>query len=154
MDLSIRPALPNDAAHLSRLAKRAKAHWHYPAEWLALWQPQLTIEPSYLAEHHGWVAESAGQLVGMCALEDRGSWWALEHVWVDPGSMGHGVGRRLVQAALDFVRGMRPGPVVAEADPNAAGFYRRLGAHEAGVVPAPMPGAPDRVLPLFAFPAA
>ena len=154
MQFSIRRAVPDDAQQLSWLAQRAKAHWNYPDEWLAAWQPQLTIEPSYLSEHRVLVAEKTGGLVGMCALEDRGTWWALEHVWVDPISIGQGVGRTLVQQALDLARAVRPGRVVVEADPNAAGFYRRMGASEIGVVPASMPGAPDRVLPVFAFAAA
>jgi GNAT superfamily N-acetyltransferase len=151
MQFSIRRAVPDDAPQLSRLAQRAKAHWNYPAEWLSAWQPQLTIGPRYLSEHRVLVAESAGRLVGMCALEDRTSWWSLEHVWVDPESMGQGVGRTLVEQSLYLARSVRPGRVVAEADPHAAGFYRRLGASEIGVVRASMPGAPDRVLPVFAF---
>ena len=149
--LSIRRAVPDDAPQLTHLAQRAKAHWNYPAEWLAAWRSQLTIEPGYLIVHRVLVAENAGRLVGMCALEDRGTWWSLEHAWVDPTSMGQGVGRTLIQQALDLVRAVRPGRVVAEADPNAAGFYRRMGASEIGVVPASMPGAPDRVLPVFEF---
>jgi GNAT superfamily N-acetyltransferase len=148
---TIRRAVSDDASQLSRLAQRAKAHWNYPAEWLTAWQPQLTFEPAYLVEHRVLVAESAGGLLGMCALEDRDNGWSLEHVWVDPGSMGQGVGRVLVQQALDLARAVRPGRVVAEADPNAAGFYRRMGASEIGAVPASMPGAPERVLPVFAF---
>jgi len=151
MPFAIRRAVSDDAPHLSQLAQRAKAHWNYPAEWLTAWQPQLTIEPRYLAEHRVLVAENAGRLVGMCAIEDRGTWWSLEHVWVDPTSMGQGVGRALLQQALDLARTVRSGRVVAEADPHAAGFYRRIGAREIGVVPAAMPGAPDRVLPVFVF---
>jgi GNAT superfamily N-acetyltransferase len=151
MRFSIRRAVPDDAPQLGQLAQQAKAHWNYPAEWLTAWQPQLTIEARYLIEHRVLVAENAGRVVGMCALEDRGTWWSLEHVWVDPRSMGQGVGRTLVQQALDLARAVRPGRVVAEADPNAAGFYRRMGASEIGVVPASMPGAPDRVLVMFAF---
>ena len=151
MPFSIRFAVPGDATQLSGLARRAKAHWDYPAEWLIAWQPQLTIEPRYLTEHRVLVAGIENRVVGMCALEDRDAGWYLEHVWVDPGSMGQGVGRALVRQALDLARAVRPGRVTAEADPHAAGFYRRMGGSEIGVVPAPMPGAPDRVLPVFAF---
>ncbi len=151
MRFTIRRAVSDDAPQLSQLAQRAKAHWNYPVEWLTAWHPQLTIEARYLIEHRVLVAENADRLVGMCALEDRDTWWSLEHVWVDPSSMGQGVGRTLVQHALDLARTVRPGRVVTEADPHAAGFYRRMGATEIGVVPASMPGAPDRVLPVFAF---
>jgi hypothetical protein len=36
-----------------------------------------------------------------------------------------------------------------ESDPYAESFYRSLGAERVGLVPAPMPGAPDRTLPLL-----
>jgi GNAT superfamily N-acetyltransferase len=151
MPLSIRRAVPGDAARLSRLAQRAKSHWGYPADWLATWRPQLTIGPQYLTDHRVLVAEDAGEAVGMCALEDCGEWWSLEHLWVEPGSIGQGVGRALVEQALALAREAHPGRIIAEADPNAAGFYRYLGAVQVGVLPAPMPGAPDRVLPVFEF---
>jgi GNAT superfamily N-acetyltransferase len=151
LSISIRRALANDAPRLSDLARGAKAHWGYPAEWLAAWQLQLTIEPQYITEHRVLVAETSGALAGMCALEDRGQWWSLEHVWVDPDHMGQGIGRTLVEAALTIARESRPGRVLTEADPNAAGFYRKLGARQVGVVPASMPGAADRVLPVFEF---
>jgi hypothetical protein len=35
------------------------------------------------------------------------------------------------------------------AEPNATGFYEKLGARRVGAIPAPMPGAPDRELPLY-----
>jgi predicted N-acetyltransferase YhbS len=151
MPLSIRRAIASDAARLSELARCAKAHWGYPAEWLAAWHSQLTIEPAYIGKHCVLVAERDEQPVGMCAIEDRGQWGVLEHLWVDPDNIGQGVGRSLVERAMAVARASHLGRVMAEADPNAAGFYRKLGARQAGVVPAPMPGAPDRVLPVFEF---
>jgi hypothetical protein len=51
--------------------------------------------------------------------------------------------------ALEQVRAVRPGVMVIEADPYAAGFYARLGALRKGSVPAPVEGDPDRTLPVF-----
>jgi predicted N-acetyltransferase YhbS len=115
------------------------------------WDPQLTIIPGYLEAHDVWVAEQDGAIVGMCALEDRGTRWNLEHVWVEPSAHGGGIGRALVTCALDEARRRRAGIVELLADPYASGFYERLGARHAGDVPAPMPGARDRTLPRFEF---
>jgi GNAT superfamily N-acetyltransferase len=115
------------------------------------WDPQLTIIPGYLEAHDVWVAERNGTIVGMCALEDLGRRWSLEHVWVEPSAHGGGIGRALVMRALDEARRRRPGVVELLADPFASGFYERLGARHAGVVAAPMPGARDRTLPRFEF---
>ena len=109
------------------------------------------IIPGYLEAHDVWVAERNGAIVGMCALEDLGRRWSLEHVWVEPSAHGGGIGRALVMRALEEARRRRPGVVELLADPFASGFYERLGARHAGVVAAPMPGARDRMLPRFEF---
>jgi N-acetylglutamate synthase-like GNAT family acetyltransferase len=147
----IRRARLEDADALSDLAHRAKGHWQYPASWMRHWDAQLTILPGYLEVHEVWVVEREGAIVGMCALEDRGDRWNLEHVWVDPAVHGQGIGRALVTVALEDARARRGGIVELLADPYASGFYERLGARRAGDVAAPMPGAKQRTLPKYEF---
>jgi GNAT superfamily N-acetyltransferase len=147
----IRRATEDDADALTDLAHRAKAHWGYPPSWMREWDPQLTIIPGYLEAHDVWLAERDGAIVGMCALEDRGARWNLEHVWVEPAAHGGGIGRALVMQALAEARRRHPGVVELLADPYASGFYEKLGARRAGDVPAPMPGARNRTLPKFEF---
>jgi GNAT superfamily N-acetyltransferase len=145
----MRRALPDDAERLSQIARTAKAHWGYPAAWLAVWEPILRITHEYLERQLVYVATHGEEMVGFFALEPRDDRWSLEHFWVDPRWHGRGVGRHMFTQALDRVRAIRPGVMVIEADPYAAGFYARMGARRAGAVPAPAEGAPDRTLPLF-----
>ena len=147
----IRRATAADTEVLTDLAHRAKAHWQYPAAWMRQWDAQLTILPGYLEMHDVWVAERAGGILGMCALEDRGDRWNLEHVWVEPAVHGQGIGRSLVMHAVQEAWRRRREIVELLSDPYATGFYERLGARRAGEVPAPMPGAKDRVLPRYVF---
>jgi len=63
--------------------------------------------------------------------------------------MGRGAGRALFDAALAWTRARGRRRLMIAADPNAVGFYRRLGAVEAGTVPS---GAiPGRTLPLLTY---
>jgi GNAT superfamily N-acetyltransferase len=151
MNPVMRRAVAGDAAPLTTLAHRAKAHWGYPSEWMAAWHNDLTLTPSYIEQNEVWVAAIGGVLAGMCSLEDHGESWTLEHVWVDPEYQGRGIGQALVERALSVASTRRPGRVLVASDPNAAGFYSHLGGKPAGTKGAPMPGAPDRVLPLFEF---
>jgi GNAT superfamily N-acetyltransferase len=136
---------------LSRIARVAKAHWGYPEAWLAAWEPVLRITPQYVEHQLVYAGAVDHDVVGFYAIEPRGDRWSLEHFWVDPRWHGRGVGRRLYGDAVDRIRAVRPGVMVIEADPYAAGFYARMGAQRTGSVPAPVEGAPDRTLPVFEF---
>lgn len=151
MPLHFRNAMPADAAALSTLAQIAKAHWGYPAAWLAAWEDDLTFTNDYLAAHRVLVAERNGQIVGVCAIEDHETHWALGHLWVAPAQHGQGIGTQLVQRALAVAAARPARPVCVVSDPNAAKFYERLGGARTGTVAAPMPGAPDRTLPTYEF---
>jgi RimJ/RimL family protein N-acetyltransferase len=96
-----------------------------------------------------FVAEEDGVVIGVSGIEDHGARWILEHVWIDPAHQGRGLGQALVRRCLDAARAVRPGVVEIVAEPNATGFYEKLGARRVGAIPAPMPGAPDRELPLY-----
>jgi predicted N-acetyltransferase YhbS len=147
----VRLAAPDDAPALSALALQAKRHWGYPPEWIDLWKEELMITPEYLARHTAFVAAEDGAPIGMCALEQRAAGGAIEHVWIAPNRHSLGVGRALVMRALReaAVAGMTSVRVVS--DPCAEGFYSRLGAERRGEIPSPMPGAPDRMLPVLVF---
>jgi Acetyltransferase (GNAT) family. len=153
VNFTLRSANRADAPRLTALARKAKAHWGYPAAWLEVWHDALTITPDYIDIHTVLVADTASEadsVIGMCALEDHENHWELAHLWVDPRAHGLGAGSALVKRALAIAARRRPGSVVrVEADPNAAGFYRRLDAREIGSVPAPMDGDRARTLPVF-----
>lgn len=151
MQVTLRKATGDDADTLTDLAHRAKAHWGYPASWMREWDAQLTILPGYIDMHFVWLAEQDGEIVGMCALEDRGPRWTLEHVWVEPSCHRLGIGRALVARAIETARERHARIVELLADPFATGFYDKLGARHTGDVHAPMPGARDRTLPRYEF---
>jgi GNAT superfamily N-acetyltransferase len=148
-ELRIRRALPADAERLTEIARAAKAHWGYPAAWLEAWAPVLRITPEYAERQLVDVGAWDHEMVAFYALEPRADYWSLEHFWVDPRWHGRGVGRRMFGHALERIRAIRPGLMVIEADPYAAGFYARMGARQTRTIPAPADGAPGRTLPVF-----
>jgi len=147
----LRPGCREDAAAVSAVAYRAKSGWGYPPAWLDSWRDALTVGPEYLAAHRSWIAVHGNDIVGSCVLETDARHASLNHVWVTPEAQRRGVGRALVEAALAAARHDRISGVDVESDPHAESFYLRLGAHRVGQTPAPMPGAPGRVLPRLRF---
>jgi GNAT superfamily N-acetyltransferase len=146
-DPHIRRATAGDTPTLSVIAQAAKAHWGYPAEWLARWEPGLTFVPADLDRFEIYVIEEAGRTLGFSATLAGTPRWILDHLWVLPEAMGRGLGRRLVAHALARATAAGAVGLEIESDPNAEDFYRRLGARRVGWSTAAVPGAADRRLP-------
>jgi GNAT superfamily N-acetyltransferase len=144
--MRIRAALAGECAALTALAHSAKRHWSYPEADIRAWRDELTVTPASLRDDVVEVALEADAIVGFYALAGAGGTLELEHFWVTPGHMRRGIGRRMFEHALHAAR-LRGGTVLRIAsDPNAEGFYRRMGARRVGEVPSTPAG---RVLPLL-----
>ena len=151
MDLQIRPARPDEAGVLTEIAHAAKRHWGYPENWIAHWKTDLTITPDFIANNEMFVAVSGEEIVGCCAivlseLPSGDSLAELEHMWIKPEHMGTGVGRALFMHAREHSADLKVPAMELSADPNAEGFYRRMGAKRIGEVQSEIEGKP-RVLP-------
>ncbi|MET0552929.1 MAG: GNAT family N-acetyltransferase [Vicinamibacteria bacterium] len=148
----IRRARPADAEELTQIARAAKASWEYPAEWLDAWRDELTITAEYVAQNQVFVAETGDGLAGVAALERVRGEAVLEHVWVAASHQRRGIGEALVRHVLAVASEAGDRIVRVTSDPQAVGFHERLGGRVAGTVPAPMPGAPARVLTVLELP--
>ena len=144
---SIRRATAGDTPALTAIARAAKAHWGYPAAWLAGWEPMLTFTAPDLERADFFVIQQDGRVLGFSATLPGVQRWTLDHLWVLPEAMGLGYGRRLVEHALARAIAGGATGLEIESDPNAEGFYARLGARRVGWSAAPVPGAVDRRLP-------
>ena len=72
--------------------------------------------------------------------------------FVEPCRMGQGIGAELIRTAMLNAHQSGIEVLHIDADPNALGFYRSLGAQEVAAVPAPIENAPDRVRPQLRLP--
>lgn len=147
-NLKLRAATADEAQTLTKIAHDAKRHWGYPERWINHWQADLTISPEYLANNHVFVAESDGQIVGFYSLVDRQDKAELDHMWVSPEHMGTGVGKELFIHAMKHATGRNISEVEILSDPNAEGFYRKMGAYRIGETVSEVEGQP-RSLPLM-----
>src|SRR5262245_17552118 len=146
MSVQIRRARPDEAGDLTSIAFAAKRHWDYPEKWIQLWTTELTITPEFIAGHEVFVAMLEGRIAGCCALVMSDTLSELEHMWIDPAKMGQGVGRALFDHLIERARELGLSELELSADPNAEGFYERMGARRVGEVRYQLDGRP-RVLP-------
>ena len=145
---SIRRVDPKEADALTQIALTAKAHWGYPARWMEIWVPLLTFSPEYFEENESWVAVVDNKPIAFYTLQDKGGVAWIENLWVMPDYIGQGVGKQLFLDAISRAREMAYKTLQLEADPNAVGFYEKMGMHKIGERIGEVEDQP-RVLPIM-----
>lgn len=143
----IRPAEAREAEALTALVLRSKAHWGYDEAFMKAAVPELTILASHLTGNAAFVANDEARLLGFYILNVETGVPTLRDLWVEPGLIGTGVGGALWRHMLGEARRLAYASVRIESDPNAAPFYRKMGARETGSVRSTV--IEGRVLPVF-----
>ncbi|HMJ26938.1 MAG TPA: GNAT family N-acetyltransferase [Pyrinomonadaceae bacterium] len=146
MDIEIRRARPDEASVLTEIAHAAKRHWGYPENWIQQWQADLTITPEFIARNEMYVAMKGAEIAGCGAISFNEAAAELEHMWIRPEHMGAGIGRALFNHIRERATSLKLPALEFSADPNAEGFYERMGARRIGEVRSEIGGQP-RVLP-------
>jgi GNAT superfamily N-acetyltransferase len=131
-DGDIRPARAGEADALTALALRSKAYWGYDAAFMDVVRPILTITEDDLIASPVQVLETVGEPIGFYRLTGEPPRGELEDLWIEPSAIGHGDGRRLFEHALRTAAKLGFETLTIEAEPNAEGFYRAMGAVHVG----------------------
>jgi len=123
----LRRATGADEARLREIAEASKGHWGFEPERVRAWAASLDLSREI------WVAERDGRIVAWAAvLPPEGGSCELDDLWVEPASIGSGVGRVLFEHAAARARELGAWSLRWEAEPNAVGFYERMGAATVG----------------------
>jgi|SRR5436190_13658200 len=125
-------AQPQDAGALTQIAHAAKRHWNYRENWIQKWEDVLTLRPEVIAENPAYCAIDEGRPIGFYVLTSEAGKLHLDHLWILPNEIGRGVGRRLFEHAVQTAKRLGNKTIIIESDPNAEGFYKRMGARRIG----------------------
>ena len=136
--MRIRPAQPGEAAAITALALRSKAHWGYDEAFMARAATELRWDEGDLRRLVVHVAERDGALLGFSAVDLAGA--ELEALFVEPAAIGTGVGRALLATACAAARAHGVDSLALDADPEAEAFYVRMGARRVGESRSPSTG--------------
>ena len=134
---------------LGELCLRSKAVWGYDADFMTACRAELAFQPSDLSSSRIAIAEQAGTILGVAQVRMTGSDADLLKLFIEPSALRGGIGRMLFAWATDVARDMGATRLTIEADPDAAPFYRRLGARDTGLVPSG--SIAGRMLPKLVF---
>ena len=148
--LAIRPARAGEAASLTALCIRSKAHWGYDAEFMQRSAATLVVRAGDIVAGRVLVAtDGTDAPVAVACVVPEGEMADLDLLFVDPPAIGSGAGRALFAASVELAKSLGARTLTILADPNAAAFYERVGA--LFVRHAPSDAIPGRVLPLYEY---
>jgi len=96
------------------------------------WQQRINSDPLV----HLWVAKHAERIVGFCLAKKEGTQNRIQAIYVLPEYQRTGIGKRLLQTALDWLGSQQEVVLtVASYNQQAINFYSRF-----GFVPSGRPG--------------
>ncbi len=143
--IQLRDARQIELTTLSELCLRSKAVWGYDDAFMSACRTELTLRPDELQSTHLQVAELDFAAVGLAQIKVTSTHADLLKLFVEPALLRSGVGRLLFEWATARARALGAVRMIIQADPGAAPFYERMGAHYAGF--APSQSIPGRMLP-------
>ncbi len=106
ISVALRPVEPSDADECARIVYEAFGgihdHHRFERDFASL-EAAAQLTSAFIAHPSIWgvVAESDGRILGCNFLDERGPVRGLGPITVDSGAQGRGVGRRLMEAALE-----------------------------------------------------
>jgi GNAT superfamily N-acetyltransferase len=146
-NVTLRASRVDEAAMLSDLALRSKAHWGYSAEFIDACRAELTVHPADIAAGRVTVAEHDGVVIGMYVIGGDPPLGEIEDFFVEPEHIGAGLGGLMFAALRAAATEAGFERLRIDADPNALGFYEHQGAVQIGEQPSG--SIPGRMLPLL-----
>jgi len=155
----IRQATPDEHRILTEISFASKKYWDYPAHFFDIWQKELTITREYVLQNKVFVIEIEEAIVGYYSLVElendlhiseitlkAGLW--LEHMFLQPSFIGKGLGTKLFYHCMRTCGLKNISTVNILADPNAKGFYQKMGCRFTADYPSSIEG---RTTPFLEF---
>lgn len=125
---TIRRAEAADEPRLREIAGASKGHWGYDAGRVSSWAAALEFD----GRAETWAAVVADAVVAWAALLPGPSVCVLDELWVEPPYFGRGIGSVLFRHAVDRARRLGANWLQWESEPDAVGFYEKLGGVRVG----------------------
>lgn len=136
----------HDAKALTGLTMISKKHWGYTAAQIQKWESELTITAYYLNNFNVYKLLEEDLLVGYYSWCGKPPLALLDNLFVHPDHLKKGYGKLLMENAVKQLGVYNFKKIRLNSDPNAEGFYLKLGFNRIGELESTIPG---RFLPIM-----
>ncbi|WP_027964100.1 GNAT family N-acetyltransferase [Halalkalibacillus halophilus] len=143
--MQVRKAKHEEVDLLSEIAMKSKAYWGYSKDFLHKCNDELTVTKDSIDHNFVYVIEKDRKLIGFYNLSINQK--ELDALFIAPDFIGKGVGRVLWSDLIEKAKESNLKDFTIESDPEAAGFYVKMGAEKIGYTNSTV--FPGRSLPVF-----
>lgn len=131
--MKIRKVLLSEANELSEFALHSKATWNYSEEFILACKEDLTITEEYIKNNFVYVLENDNTMIGFFSFLRNEN--ALDFLYIHPRYKGKGYGKILWEYVIQQANELGIKSFTIDSDPNAKGFYLKMGAKLIGETP-------------------
>jgi len=127
LPIQFEQAKPHDAALLTKTTFQSKKMWHYTDVQMSLWADELIITETYILENKVFKIIGDKSYIGFFSLIIKGKLIEIDHFWLLPENTGMGYGKKTFNFIKEMARTWGYDTIEVYAEPNANGFYAKLG---------------------------
>ena len=131
-EITVRKALVGEAALLRSICLQSKRSWGYSDEFMTRFSEEAIIDAASISTDYVVVALRGETIIGWLRILTNRVPMILDDLWVLPTVFGKGVGRLLFTEAISVAKALRRSEFELDSDPNAQGFYERMGCIKVG----------------------
>ena len=131
-EITVRKALIGEAAILRSICLQSKRSWGYSDEFMARFSEQTIMDAHSISTDYVVVACQGETIIGWLRMLTNRAPMILDDLWVLPTVFGKGVGRLLFNEAICVAKELGQSEFELDSDPNAQGFYERMGCIKVG----------------------
>ncbi|MGI1768613.1 GNAT family N-acetyltransferase [Streptococcus uberis] len=147
MNNIIKKANINQAELLSKIAFESKKYWGYSDEFMEKCREDLTVTPNYIENNLVKVIYSNQLVAGFYAFDFN--LMKLDALFVSPPFIGKKFGLLLMNDLIDELKDRQVKTFTLDSEPNALGFYKKMGAVKVGEITSSVDET--RKLPLMSY---
>ncbi|MFA5905867.1 MAG: GNAT family N-acetyltransferase [Desulfobacula sp.] len=161
--MEIRPAKIEESDILTSISFQSKKYWGYPDHFFEVWKNELTISTDYIRRNRVFVFEDKRVIRGYYSIVylendldvsgvviSKGHW--LEHMFISPDFIGKGIGTKLFDHLKKICTENKITRIGILSDPNARGFYEKMGYRYIKEYPSTIPNRTTPFLVLMLQP--
>jgi GNAT superfamily N-acetyltransferase len=134
--MTLRLARPDEREALIALQRQASLMWEEDRDALLAEPDAIDLPADQIAEGHVFVWEEGGAVLGFAVVLPRDDGAAeLDGLFTAPDAWGRGIGRKLVDHAVEAARAQGCVSLNVVANKRALGFYLKCGFQALGEAP-------------------